>query len=505
MNQRFSLRRLVLAAAVAAALSGSALACTTVLVGEGASADGSLFIARAADSSAMKAQHMVVHPAKDHPQGAMYRTADHQGATNFEYPQPAHAMRYTTVPNWKTQLHGAVGFNEAGVGISGTESIFARDDALKLDPYNEKTGITEDDILDVLLPRAKTAKEAVELLGSIVETIGAGEGFGVAFVDKDELWYLETGTGHQWMAQRLPKDKYFATGNQGRLQTFDPKSPDFLGSKTLVSWAQEHGFYSPEKDGAFNFSKAYTRDDARDRTYNDPRVWQIQKMLNPSLEQAVDTGRSFPVFLAPEKKVTLDDLKAILRNHYEAGELQSHDPYTKGLRGDEPFRPISVFRTYESHVMQVRPWLPKAIGEVQYVAMGMADLSVYVPYYQGLSAYPAHYGMGTDKADDESLYWKYRKLQTLVMTDYPKLAPVVKKAYAEFEAQTAERQKAFEAEYLEKAKTDEKAAAKLLDDFNLSVMKDAEALTAKLTNEVFTIRTKDIEDANFFANRSLKD
>ena len=103
-------------------------------------------------------------------------------------------MRYTTVPNWKTQLHGAVGFNEAGVGISGTESIFARDDALKLDPYNEETGITEDDIHDVVLPRAKTAREGIEILGSIVETIGAGEGFGVVFVDQKEVWYFETGT-----------------------------------------------------------------------------------------------------------------------------------------------------------------------------------------------------------------------------------------------------------------------------------------------------------------------
>ena len=170
------------------AIAGSALACTTVVVGEGASADGSFLIARSADSSAMKAQHMVKHPARTYKKGDMYRTQDYKGATDFSYPQPEQAMGYTTVPNWKTQLHGATGFNDAGVGISGTESIFARDDALKLDPYNEKTGITEDDILDVLLPRAKTAREAVEILGSIIETTGAGEGFGVAFVDAKEVW-----------------------------------------------------------------------------------------------------------------------------------------------------------------------------------------------------------------------------------------------------------------------------------------------------------------------------
>ena len=466
--------KLAALAAAAALACGSALACTTVVVGSGATADGSILIARAADSSALKAQHLVIHPATKGVKG-MYRTADHHGANNFEYPLPENGMRYTTVPNWKTQVHGATGFNEAGVGFSGTESIFARDDALKIDPYNEATGITEDDIPEVLLPRVKTAREGVELLGRIVETIGAGEGFGVVLMDEKEVWYFETGTGHQWLAQRTPKDKYFASGNQGRLQQYDPKSPDFLASKTLVEWATKNGFYDPKKDGEFNFSKAYTRDDARDRDYNDPRVWQVQKILTPSLNQKVTDGRSFPVWATPDSKVTVEDLKTILRNHYESGELASHDPYTNGLKGDaEPYRPISVFRTYESHVMQVRPWLPKAIGEVTYLAMGMADLSVYVPIYSGMSA-------------------------------YPKLAPIVTKAYADFEKGLAKRQAAFEAEYVKTVKTDPKKAQADLDHFSIQAMADAEALTEDLLNQVFTVRTEDIQKANFFANRSKKD
>ena len=194
------------AAAVSLLLSGTAYACTTLLVGSGATSDGSLIIGRNADSNALKAQHMVVHPAKTNQKG-MYRTADHHGANNFEYPLPKNSLRYTTVPNWKTGVHGATGFNSAGVGVSGTESIFARDDALKLDPYVEKTGITEDDIMEVILPRARSAREGAQILGHVVETKGAGEGFGVAFVDAKELWYLETGTGHQWIAVRIPKDE----------------------------------------------------------------------------------------------------------------------------------------------------------------------------------------------------------------------------------------------------------------------------------------------------------
>lgn len=195
-------------------------------------------------------------------------------------------------------------------------------------------------------------------------------------------------------------------------------------------------------------------------------------------------------------------MKTMLRNHYEGTD---HDPYSPVLNGNEPWRPISVFRTYESHVMHVRPWLPKEIGEVAYVGIGMADLSCYVPYYHGLESYPAHYGMGTDKADSKSIYWKYRKLQTLVMTDYQKLAPVVKAAYKTFEADTAKAQADMEKKYMEVVKKDPKAASKLLNEFNLKVMNDAEALTEDLTNQVFTIRTTDIQAANFFANNKRKD
>ena len=160
--------------------------CTSVVVGEKATADGSFMIARSADSSAMKAQHFIIHESCDNPVGSVYSCAAHHGLNNFTYPLPAHSLRFTTVANWKTQLHGAVGFNELGVGLTGTESIFALDDALLVDPWNKETGISEDDIPDVILPRASSAKEACALLGSIIEEIGAAEGFGVGFIDDKE-------------------------------------------------------------------------------------------------------------------------------------------------------------------------------------------------------------------------------------------------------------------------------------------------------------------------------
>lgn len=475
--------------------------CTTVIVGSKASSDGSILMARSADSSALKAQLFLFHPACDYKPGDMYKTQDYHGATAFEYPQPAHAMAYTSVPNWQTHLHGAVGFNEVGLGVTGTESIFARDDALAIDPYNKVNGITEDDIIDIILPRCKTAVEGVKLLGKIIETHGAGEGFGVGFADDKETWYLETGTGHQWMAQRIPDDEYFASGNQGRLRWFDPEKDDCLASPTVISWAQEHGFYDPA-NGKFDFAAAYTRNDSRDRVYNDPRVWQIQRMFNPSLVQQVDDGRDFPVFLKPERKLTVQDLENVMRNHFD---LSNHDPYSFGLNGQEPWRPVCVFRTYESHVLQVRPWMPKEIGNVIYVAFGMAELSCYMPFYQGLKSLPDQYREGTDKADNRSIYWKFRKIQTLAMMNYKLLAPIVKEAFAKHEQEMCQKQAELEKKYLDLVKTDMKAADELLQKTNLELLASTEALADSLLNQMFTVATEKVQAENFFANRKQKD
>ncbi len=468
--------------------------CTSILVGSEVTADGSYIITRSADHASRSPQHFIIHPAVSG-QKRIHSTAACGGVNHFSWPMPENTLRYTSFPNWKTHLHGGEGFNEAGFGMTATESIFAKPEVLAVDPYNEESGITEDDIPDVILPQCRTAIEGVKLLGHIVEEVGAGEGFGVAFVDKDGIWWFETGSGHQWIAQKLPQDKYYTTGNQGRLQDYDPDSSDMMASPTLVSFAQEHGFYKPETDGAFNFSKVYTRNDERDRIYNDPRVWQIQKRFNPSLVQDPHDGRNFPVYLKPEAKISLSDIRSIMRDHYEGTE---HDPYTNGLNGKERWRPISVFRTYETHIMHVRPWLPKEIGEVVYLALGMADLSVFVPFYAGLEKEPMSYQVGTADADSFSAFWKFKRLQTLAMQDYATLAPIVKKAFSQFEQSCDKAQVEMEAAYL-KAESREAAQA-LLNAFNHKVIADAQTLAESLMNECFTVLTEKVEAIVPFRN-----
>ncbi|HCT3747790.1 TPA: C69 family dipeptidase [Klebsiella aerogenes] len=480
------MKKTLIASSLAMLFIGQASACTTILVGNQASKDGSFIIARNEDYSATNAKHMLIHPAVHNQTGVF------KGHTNdFTWPLPKDALRYTAIHDFDTndKSTGEAGFNSVGVGITATETIYNGQQALKVDPYLEKTGITEDAIQTVLLPRIHSAREGAELLGKIIEEKGAGEGFGVAFVDQHDIWYLETGSGHQWMAVRLPNDSYFVSANQGRLQNYNAKdSANYMASPTLVDFAKQHGLYNP-KDGAFDFRKAYSQDLANDVVYNYPRVWTLQHLFNPQLKTTIDDGKHFPEFLKPAEKITLDQVKEALRNHYQG---TSHDPYANN-NPKEPYRPVSVFRTQESHILQVRPDMPKEIGEVEYVAYGMSALSVYVPYYQGISHYLPGYDKGTDHASDDSVNWKYRKLQTLVMQNYNEYAPDVQRAYHAFEEQTAVRQHEMEQDYLKLYKTQPKQAQALLQGFEDKTMKDALALTDSLTNQVFSKLTHDTD------------
>ncbi len=480
----FFMKISLLASAMTLALLnvGSAMACTTILVGNQASDDGSFIIARNEDYSATNAKHMVIHPA-EHNQHSVFKSH----SNDFTWPLPKESMRYTAIHDFDTQNKsmGEAGFNSAGVGMSSTETIYNGQTALSADPYVEKTGITEDAIQTVILPAVKSAREGVALLGKIIEQKGAGEGFGVAFIDKKEVWYLETGSGHQWLAIRLPTDKYFVSANQGRLRLYDPHDKEnYMASPMLVTFAEKHGLYNP-KDGVFDFHKAYSQDVNNDVTYNYPRVWALQHMFNPQLNTSVKDGQTFPVLLTPARKISIADVKKALRNHYQ-GTI--HDPYVNN-NPREPWRPVSVFRTQESHILQIRPQLPQAIGEVEYVAYGMSDLGVYVPYYQGISHYLPGYDKGSDQADGESVNWKFRTLQTLVMQDYNTYAPDVQRAYLAFEQQTSLHQRIMENEYLKLYKSQPQEAQQLLQNFENKTMQDALSLTERLTKQVVTKMT----------------
>ena len=462
--------------------------CTTIIIGQEQTADGSMIVARSEDWDAMEAKNYEIFEATDNgPREFVAKDSP------FRCELPEKALGYSALSPYNLHGHwGSAGFNTAGVGMSATESIFSSDEVLKHDPLVEN-GVAENSVFNITLPYVHTAREGVERLGMLIEKYGIAEGFGIGFVDSKEIWYLETACGHRWLACRMPKDQYFVTGNQSRFRTYDPNDKEnFLASTDLIEFAEKHGLYNPAQ-GAFDFHVAYARDVVLDTTYNYPRVWGLQQLFSPEIKNDV-TKNTFPVFAKAAHKVTLTELRTAFRFHYDNTE---HDPYLNS-NPKEPYRPVSIFRTTQTHLLQVRPELPQAIGCVNYVAMGMADLGVFLPLYQGITSYPEAYTKGNGESSADSAYWKFRKIMVLGMTNYNKYAPVIKEAYAKFEAETDQRQREMEEEYLRIYKTQPLHAQDLLQAFSDKILNSALDLADRLQEKLFTLMTQDIQQEYLF-------
>ena len=462
--------------------------CTTIIIGQEQTADGSMIVARSEDWDAMEAKNYEIFEDTDNgPREFVAKDSP------FRCELPEKALGYSALSPYNLHGHwGSAGFNTAGVGMSATESIFSSDEVLKHDPLVEN-GVAENSVFNITLPYVRTAREGVERLGMLIEKYGIAEGFGIGFVDSKEIWYLETACGHRWLACRMPKDQYFVTGNQSRFRTYDPNDKEnYLASADLIEFAEKHGLYNPAQ-GAFDFHEAYARDIKLDTTYNYPRVWGLQQFFSPEIKNDV-TKNTFPVFAKAAHKVTLTELRTAFRFHYDNTE---HDPYLNS-NPKEPYRPVSIFRTTQTHLLQIRPELPQAIGCVNYVAMGMADLGVFLPLYQGITSYPEAYTKGNGESSDDSAYWKFRKIMVLGMTNYNKYAPVIKEAYAKFEAETDQRQREMEEEYLRIYKTQPLHAQDLLQAFSDKILNSALDLADRLQEKLFTLMTQDIQQEYLF-------
>lgn len=462
--------------------------CTSIIVGSKMTADGSRIISRSMDWDAMHTINFEKY--EDTNFGPIEFVAKDSG---FRCPLPQEALGYNATPGYLFPGEwGSAGFNTAGVGMSSTESIFSSAKALECDPL-VKDGLAENCVFNIVLPYIHSAREGVRRLGMLIEKYGSAEGFGVQFVDDKEAWYLENACGHKWLARRMPDDMYFVTGNQSRFRDYDPTDKEnYLACPDLIEFAEKNGLYDSKK-GKFDFHEAYQRDEELDTTYNYPRVWALQKMFSPAIKNDV-TKNTFPVFAKAEKHITIADLRKAFRHHYDGTE---HDPYLHS-NPKEPYRPISIFRTLQTHLIQVRPELPQAIGCLIYEALGMADLGVFIPMYQGVKSYPAAYSKGNGHASVDSAYWKFRKVMTLGMVNYNKYAPIIKETYAKFETETDQRQKEMEAEYLKIYKDQPMKAQDLLQAFSDKVLNEALNVADALIEELFTRLTADIQQEYLF-------
>ena len=413
--------------------------CTTILVGKKASCDGSTMIARNDDSGAghFTPKKFVVVKPEDQPK--VYQSV----ISHVKVELPENPMRYTAVPNAVEGegIWAASGVNEAGVGMTATETITSNPRVLGADPLvvyqpaedgKEEVpgGIGEEDIVCLVLPYIRSAREGVKRLGSLLEQYGTYEMNGIAFQDPDEIWWLETIGGHHWMARRVPDEAYVVMPNQLGIDSFDLEDA-FGAQKTHMCSADLKEFIDAHhldlsQDGVLNPRDAFGSHDDADHVYNTPRAWFMERYLNPhtckwdgSDARYTPVSDDIPWCMVPEKKITVEDVKYLLSSHFQG---TPYDPYASygehSMRG--AYRSIGVNRTDFCALIQMRPGKPAGCGAVEWLAFASNAFNVMVPFYADVEETPEYLANTTAEVSTDNFYWTSRMIAAMADASHSK-------------------------------------------------------------------------------------
>ena len=406
-----------------------ASACTNILVTKGASTDGSVMITYACDGRFHPRLRRV--PAQDHEFGAVHEIKDRSGNVRGTIPQVPHT-------------YAVVGLmNEHQLAISETTTTGRKE-------LQDPEGLIHYwTLMQLTLQRAKTAREAIEVMGSLVGEFGyqsTAESFSIA--DPNEVWLMEMvgtgpgGKGAAWVALRIPDGYISAYANGPRVREFPLDDlENCLYSDNVVSFATEKGYYDPSSGKPFSFAGAYDEPTVQSRRYTTTRVWSIFRRAAPSIELNTDYHRGvadadpYPLWIKPDHKLSVADVMALMRDHYEgtpydmtrgidAGPYATPNrwrPMAWELDGEKYSweRPISTQQTGFSFVSQSRSWLPDAVGGVYWYGLDDTYTTCYVPLYAGIDRVPHSFTVGSiQKFSWDSAWWVFNFVANIANLKY---------------------------------------------------------------------------------------
>ncbi|MCW8331025.1 C69 family dipeptidase [Photobacterium sp. SDRW27] len=469
----------LLSAAILSALSMSANACTGLIVGKGASVDGSIMIARNEDFGINNwNKHLAYRPAKKNEAG------EWKLGNGLVVPMPEQFYGYSAIPDWDAhtvdsngKFYEERGINEFNVAISATTSAEVNDKAQEVDPLVEN-GVIEAVIPTLILPQVKTAKEGVELLGKYIEQYGAGEGNSLYIADVNEAWLVEIGSGHHWIAVKVPDDSYAMIANGLRIHGVDLNSKDVLHSKNLLAFVQEHQLLDKPNAKSFNFAKAFG---VVGDVYNIDREWLGQKMLSASNKQETRQDQ-YPLFMKPDQKISVQDVANVLGATYEGTQLEANGE-----------RPMRVERQLESHVIQLRKDMPKELQGLIWQSFGVLPESVLVPLYSSLQEYPTPYQTGSDTYTDESAYWQFRSLTALATANPDKYLPMLKETWDKEETKLYQQVSSLDATLKTLYQSDKQAALNMASDYSYGQLQRTLSMATEIRYKMMTDLTKSTE------------
>lgn len=457
-------------------------ACTSFLVGKNASVDGSAFITYNQDSYGMFGRLLYL-PAGKHPKGTMRKIIN--GDTNHYLGQITEAE----------ETYAVMGYvNEHQVGI--TETTFGG--RLELE---DTTGIIDYvSLMVIALQRSKTAREAIDVMTSLVEQYGyASEGESFSVVDPDEVWILEMiGKGSDekgtvWVAVRIPDDCISCHANQSRIHQFDRNDKENVKyAKDVISFARKKGYFTGEDDD-FSFAEAYAPADFSAIRCCEARVWSFFNKWVDGMDQYLDyvdgrhigQAKPMPLYFKPKEKLSLQAVMNCMRDHYEGTPFDVTQDAGMGLY-NAPYRPTPLFWEYEgkqyfnerpistqqtagSYIIQVRGNLPDAVGGILWYANDDPNMAAYTPVYCSAAKAPAVYD--PQDANDvtfswNSAFWVENWVSNMTYPRYNQLFPSVKAAREQLEADWLSNQSQVEQQALALLSQSPDSATVFLTDYS---------------------------------------
>ena len=475
------MKSLVLSAAMLLASSG-AFACSNLIVGKKASVDGSVMVSYNADDYGMFG-HLCHYPAGTHPKGTMRQIYDWDSGVYHGEIEEA-PVTYNVIGN----------INEFQLSI-GETTYGGREEMV------DSTGILDyGSLIYVTLQRAKTAREAISVMTSLVEKYGYNsEGETFSICDPNEAWVMEmqgTGAGSKgvvWVAMRIPDDAICAHANQSRIGKFNMKDKkNVLYSKNVISYARKMGWFNG-KDSDFSWKNTYAFPDFSGRRFCDARVWSFfnhyaddfDRYLPWALGKDKD-AEDMPLWIVPNRKLSVADVENGMRDHYEGTALALDTtsigggiyempyrptPLTFTVDGKQYFneRPISTQQTAFTFVSQLRSWLPREIGGVLWFGNDDANMVAYTPVYCGNTVQPACYNTkGADAVtfSSDNAFWLCNMVSNMVYPRYSQLFPELKAVRDSLETSYFANQTSIEKQAADLYKTDKAAALKLLNNYS---------------------------------------
>ena len=462
---------------------GKANACTNFLITKGASADGSCMISYAADSHVLYGE-LYHYPAADYAPGTMRDVYDWDGGAYLgQIPELAHT--YNVVGNMN-EWQVAIGETTYG-GIEGL--------------WHGQGIIDYGSLMYIALQRSKTAREAIKWMADLVTTYGyVSEGESFSICDTEEVWIMEMiGKGPQnkgavWVARRIPDGYVSGHANQARITTFplakknktsvtykniakllkDPKI-DCVYADDVISFAKEMKLYNGP-DAQFSFSDVYnpvTFDGAR---FCDLRVWAMFNKVSDDMAEYWDyaTGRDIkrpqpytanmcqtpdnfptnrmPLWIQPNKKVSVLDMMDFMRDHLEGTELDmSQDVGAGPFHCPYRWRPMdwevdgvtyvherttATQQTGFSFVAQSRGYLPYPVGGIIWFGVDDTDNCVYCPMYTCMNDIPESFREGNGSMSnwsETSAFWTFNQMSNWAYTKYNYIHPEIRKRQREME------------------------------------------------------------------------